>query len=96
MNTTTIIAHEISEDLMKLAGYQVCEDSDQQGYFTWVRAGNGAVKEGCDASFESLEEAWDEVRFIIAERLEDEGLDAEEWNALTAEQRHMAICEHFG
>ena len=95
MNTTTLVAHNISEDLMKLAGYQVREDFDQHGYFTWVKVENGVVTEGCDSSFESAAEAWDEVRLIMAEQMEGEGLEADDWNILTAEERHVSIRNIF-
>lgn len=96
MDTATVNAYELSQDLLELAGYDVSEDTDQPGLYVWTREEKGRMVAGCDSSLASAEEAWDEVRFMVAEVLfEEANVSPAEWKELSAEQRQSIITEEF-
>lgn len=95
MNTYT--THELPEDLLRLAGYDVSEDSDQPGLFVWTRREHNQIVEGCDMSLDGEDDAWQDVREMVIEVLtQDAALTADRWNALSAEERAKVIVEQFG
>ena len=92
-----LAAFELPEELLKQAQYHVGEDPDQPGLYQWTRTEGGVTVGGCDASFSTAEEAWEEVRETVALVLQDEaGFSADEWNALTGEERRLVIHREFG
>ena len=96
MDITTINAYDFSQDLLSLAGYTVSEDTDQPGLYVWTREEKGRLVAGCDSSLPSAEEAWNEVKFMVAEVLAEEAnMSPAEWKALTAEERQAVIVEQF-
>lgn len=90
------LEHELTQDLLKLAGYEVVEDVDQPGLYTWIRRENGQTVGGCDMSLPTADEAWDEVCFMVREVLVDEAeIDADTWKEMSAEERQRVIIEQF-
>ena len=72
------------------------DHTDQPGLYVWTREEKGRLVAGCDSSLPSAEEAWDEVKFMVAEVLaEVANMSPAEWKALTAEERQAAIVEQF-
>ena len=89
--------HEISEDLLILAGYAVSEDPDRPGWFLWTRREKGQLVGACETSLPSAEAATSEVVGMIREVLEEEAdLSAEDWEAMGFEERRAIILEQFG
>ena len=96
MTQTFTSEHELTQDLLELAGYRVDEDVDQQGLFVWTRQEAGRTTGGCDISLDSAEKAWNEVRWIVGEVLRDEAeIGAADWKLMSAEERKRVIIEQF-
>lgn len=93
MSTT---AHHLPLHLLALAGYRVEEDPDQPGLFAWTRIQGGRTVEGCDASLEDPDLAWEQVRQRVAGLLDDEGVPAQAWNDMLSEQQECLIIEYLG
>ena len=87
------MSYDLSRASVALFGFVISPDADQPDYFTWTRYENGRLMDGCDVSFESEDEAWDEATQIAREALENEDISAEVWNILTMEERSKLIQE---
>lgn len=88
--------HELTQDLLHLAGYEVVENSDQPGLYSWLRREKGRVVGECDVGLATTEEAWDEVRFMVREVLSKEAeVDAGTWKEMSAEERQRLIIDQF-
>lgn len=84
--------YEITEDILTLAGFEVVKDPDQDGMWVWVRRHNGQFIEGCESSFDSQEQAWNDVREMFFRILGQEcGIGEQQWAEMSAEER-MAVA----
>lgn len=81
--------------LARVAGFDVREDSDQPGLYTWLRTNeNGALIGGCDSSFNSQDEAWDEVvQEVVGETKAHFDLSSEQWDAMDEQTQHSRVRE---
>ena len=90
------IAHQIDERQITLAGYEILEDSDQPGFFLWVRREHGHIVGGCETSLESRDAIVAELQGMMTEVLQEEaGVHAETWNTMPSNEKDALIREQF-
>lgn len=81
--------------LARMVGLDVREDSDQAGRYVWVQTDEkGAVVGGCDTSFDTEDDAWDEVvQAVVGETMAYFDLASEQWDALDAQAQQNRVRE---
>lgn len=90
------IARQIDERQINLAGYEILEDSDQPGFFLWVRREHGQIVGGCDTSLDSRDAIVAELQGMMAEVLQEEAnIPAEIWSTMSADEKDALILEQF-
>lgn len=87
---------DITQDVLTNAGFEVREDSDQEGLYVWVRIQSGRVVEGADMSLPSESLAWEQAGEQFSRILEQElGIDQDDWGAMGGEER-LALARQYG
>lgn len=87
---------DITQDVLTNAGFEVREDSDQQGLYVWVRIQNGRVAGGADMSLPSENLAWEQAGKEFSRILEDDlGVSQSAWAEMVGEER-LALARKYG
>ena len=83
---------KLEQNLAKIAGFDVSKDSDQPGFWLWVRRENGLIFEGSDVSFESENEAWENAVEMLKNDLFSSGeISEEEWEMMEENDQESLI-----
>lgn len=84
---------EQNKELARMVKMDVREDSDQAGRYVWVELDStGAVIGGCDASFDSEDDAWDEVvSSVVGETMANFDLSDEQWDGMDFQAQQSLV-----
>lgn len=83
-------------ELLELAGFRFDEDSDQEGFFIWRRYCKERFIEGCDTSFESIDEAREAAYDIMVDNItSDLGLEVNDWGEAEEAKRESWVREIY-